>query len=112
MSDPGLALLGRLLDVSHDLASDALVAAVARAGQAMDAEDVAIYLVDYDFLTRRRQSMGLARRDAMAAAPTTDVRDPAAETMRRLAHAILVHQGRKPRDDATMVFLEWPGPPP
>ena len=27
-----------------------------------------------------------------------------------LAHAILAHQGRTPRDDATMVFLEWPGP--
>jgi hypothetical protein len=37
---------------------------------------------------------------------------PAAETMRRLARAILTHQGRPPRDDATMVFLEWPGPPP
>jgi serine phosphatase RsbU (regulator of sigma subunit) len=37
---------------------------------------------------------------------------PVAETMRRLAHAILAHQGRTPRDDATMVFLEWPGPPP
>jgi Stage II sporulation protein E (SpoIIE) len=37
---------------------------------------------------------------------------PAAETMRRLAHAILAHQGRTPHDDATMVFLEWPGPPP
>jgi stage II sporulation SpoE-like protein len=37
---------------------------------------------------------------------------PAAETMRRLAHAILAHQGRRPRDDATIVFLEWPGPPP
>jgi len=36
---------------------------------------------------------------------------PVAETMRRLAHAILAHQGRTPRDDATMVFLEWPGPP-
>ena len=35
---------------------------------------------------------------------------PAAETMRRLAHAILAHQGRTPRDDATMIFLEWPGP--
>jgi hypothetical protein len=35
---------------------------------------------------------------------------PAAETMRRLAHAILAHQGRTPHDDATMVFLEWPGP--
>jgi hypothetical protein len=30
--------------------------------------------------------------------------------MRRLAHTILAHQGRTPRDDATMVFLEWPGP--
>jgi hypothetical protein len=48
MSDPGLALLGHLLDASHDLAPDELVAAVARAGQAMDAEDVAIYLVDYE----------------------------------------------------------------
>jgi serine phosphatase RsbU (regulator of sigma subunit) len=36
---------------------------------------------------------------------------PAAETMRRLAHAILAHQGRRPHDDATMVFLEWPGSP-
>ena len=36
---------------------------------------------------------------------------PAAETMRRLARAILAHQGAKLRDDATMVFLEWPGPP-
>src|SRR5215218_4695395 len=36
---------------------------------------------------------------------------PAAETMRRLAHAILAHQGTRPRDDATMVFLEWPGSP-
>jgi hypothetical protein len=36
---------------------------------------------------------------------------PAAETMRRLAHAILAHQGRTPHDDATLVFLEWPGPP-
>jgi hypothetical protein len=37
---------------------------------------------------------------------------PAAETMRRLAHALLAHQGRTPHDDATMVFLEWPGPRP
>ncbi|MFL6184927.1 MAG: PP2C family protein-serine/threonine phosphatase, partial [Actinomycetes bacterium] len=36
---------------------------------------------------------------------------PAAETMRRLAHAILAHQGRTPHDDATMVLLEWSGPP-
>jgi hypothetical protein len=42
---------------------------------------------------------------------TTLAGQPAAETMRRLAHAILAHQGRTPRDDATMVFLEWPGPP-
>jgi hypothetical protein len=42
---------------------------------------------------------------------TTLAGQPAAETMRRLAHAILTHQGRTPRDDATMVFLEWPGPP-
>jgi Stage II sporulation protein E (SpoIIE) len=48
MSDPGLALLGHLLDASHDLAPDELVAAVARAGQALDAEDVVIYLVDYE----------------------------------------------------------------
>jgi hypothetical protein len=32
-----------------------------------------------------------------------------AETMRRLSHAVLAHQERKLRDDATMVFLEWPG---
>src|SRR5215217_5477986 len=48
MSDPGLALLGHLLDASHDLAPDELVAGVARAGQALDAEDVVIYLVDYE----------------------------------------------------------------
>jgi hypothetical protein len=42
---------------------------------------------------------------------TTLAGQPAAETMRRPAHAILAHQGRTPRDDATMVFLEWPGPP-
>ena len=48
MSDRGLALLGLLLDTSHDLAPDELVAAVARAGQALDAEDVGIYLVDYE----------------------------------------------------------------
>lgn len=33
----------------------------------------------------------------------------AAETMRRLSQAVLAHQGDKPRDDATMVFLEWRG---
>jgi uncharacterized protein YciU (UPF0263 family) len=48
MSDPGLALLGHLLDASHDLAPDELAAAVARAGQALDAEDVVIYVVDYE----------------------------------------------------------------
>jgi Stage II sporulation protein E (SpoIIE) len=48
MEDPGLRLLGRLLDASHDLAPDELVAEVARAGRAVDADDVAIYLADYD----------------------------------------------------------------
>jgi hypothetical protein len=48
MGDPGLEMLGRLLEASHDLAPDALVAAVTQAGQALDAEDVAIYLVDYE----------------------------------------------------------------
>jgi hypothetical protein len=48
MTEPGLALLGHLLEASHDLAPDELVAAVARAGQAVDAGDVAIYLVDYE----------------------------------------------------------------
>ena len=48
MRDPGVELLGHLLGASHDLAPDEVVAAVARAGQAMDAEDVAIYLVDYE----------------------------------------------------------------
>jgi hypothetical protein len=47
MTDPGLEVLGHLLDASHDLAPDQIVAAVARAGRALDAEDVAIYLVDY-----------------------------------------------------------------
>jgi hypothetical protein len=46
--DPGLDLLGYLLEASHDLAPDDLVAAVARAGQAVDANDAAIYLVDYE----------------------------------------------------------------
>jgi serine phosphatase RsbU (regulator of sigma subunit) len=31
----------------------------------------------------------------------------AAETVRRLSQAVLAHQGNKPRDDATMVFVEW-----
>ena len=48
MDDAGLRLLGHLLDASHDLAPDELVAAVTRAGRAVDAEDVAIYLVDYE----------------------------------------------------------------
>jgi hypothetical protein len=48
MSDPGVDLLGRLLEASHDLEPDEIVAAVARAGQALDARDVAIYLVDYE----------------------------------------------------------------
>ena len=48
MEDPGLRLLGQLLDASHDLAPDALAAAVTRAALAMDADDVAIYLVDYE----------------------------------------------------------------
>jgi Stage II sporulation protein E (SpoIIE) len=34
-----------------------------------------------------------------------------AETMRRLSHAVLAHQDHRLRDDATMVFLEWPKPP-
>jgi serine phosphatase RsbU (regulator of sigma subunit) len=33
----------------------------------------------------------------------------AAETVRRLSQAVLAHQGNEPRDDATMVFLEWRG---
>src|SRR4029450_4726448 len=46
---------------------------------------------------------------------------PAAETMRRRAHAIVArrrgapaivaHQGAPPRDAAPMLCLEWPGPP-
>ncbi|HEY4791416.1 MAG TPA: PP2C family protein-serine/threonine phosphatase, partial [Actinomycetes bacterium] len=48
MDDPGLRLLGHLLEASHDLAPDQLVTAVTRAGKAVDAEDVAIYLVDYE----------------------------------------------------------------
>jgi hypothetical protein len=41
-------MLGHLLEASHHLAPDDLVAAVTRAGKAVDAEDVAIYLVDYE----------------------------------------------------------------
>ena len=48
MGDPGLEVLGRLLEASHELAPDALVAAVTRTGRALDAEDVAIYLVDHE----------------------------------------------------------------
>jgi hypothetical protein len=48
MRDPGLGLLGHLLQASHDLAPGEIVAAVARAGEALDAEDVAIYLADYE----------------------------------------------------------------
>ena len=48
MDDPGLRLLGHLLDASHDLAPDEIVPAVTRAGRAVDAEDVAIYLADYE----------------------------------------------------------------
>jgi hypothetical protein len=42
MSDPGVDLLGHQLEASHDLEPDEIVAAVARAGQAVDAEDVAV----------------------------------------------------------------------
>ena len=48
MRDQGLEVLGHLLEASHDLAPDDLVAAVARAGRALRAEDVAIYLADYE----------------------------------------------------------------
>ena len=48
MRDQGLEVLGHLLEASHDLAPDQIVAAVAQAGRALDAEDVAIYLVDYE----------------------------------------------------------------
>ena len=34
----------------------------------------------------------------------------AAETMRRLVHAVLVHQGSSLKDDATLVLLEWRRP--
>ncbi len=32
---------------------------------------------------------------------------PAPETMRRLAHTVLAHQGGRPADDATFLLLEW-----
>jgi hypothetical protein len=31
------------------------------------------------------------------------------ETMRRLAHAVVKHQGDELQDDATQVLLEWRG---
>ena len=109
MPDPGPEMLGHLPEASHDLAPDDVVAAVARAGKALDAEDVAICLVDYE------QTLLVPLPDGTDRTPlgidTTLAGQPAAETMRRLAHAILARQGAEPRDDATMVFLEWPGPP-
>ena len=35
---------------------------------------------------------------------------PAAETARRLVHAILEHQGDRLQDDATILLLQWHGP--
>ncbi|MGK5682140.1 PP2C family protein-serine/threonine phosphatase [Actinoplanes sp. URMC 104] len=32
---------------------------------------------------------------------------PAPETLRRLSHAVLEHQGGPPADDATLVFMQW-----
>jgi phosphoserine phosphatase RsbU/P len=32
---------------------------------------------------------------------------PGPETLRRLAHSVIEHQGGPPRDDATLVLLEW-----
>jgi sigma-B regulation protein RsbU (phosphoserine phosphatase) len=32
---------------------------------------------------------------------------PAPETLRRLAHTVLAHQGGRPSDDATLLLLEW-----
>ncbi|UWZ36344.1 serine/threonine-protein phosphatase [Dactylosporangium roseum] len=32
---------------------------------------------------------------------------PTPETLRRLCHAVLDHQGRPPRDDASLLLLEW-----
>jgi serine phosphatase RsbU (regulator of sigma subunit) len=34
----------------------------------------------------------------------------ASETMRRLVHAVLGHQGSSLRDDATLLLLEWRRP--
>ena len=46
--DSGLELLGHLLETSHTLAPDEIVAAVRQATTAVDAGDVAIYLADYE----------------------------------------------------------------
>jgi phosphoserine phosphatase RsbU/P len=35
--------------------------------------------------------------------------EPVPETMRRLAHAVVKHQGDELQDDATQVLLEWRG---
>jgi serine phosphatase RsbU (regulator of sigma subunit) len=32
---------------------------------------------------------------------------PAAETLRRLSHAVLEHQAGPPNDDATLLLLDW-----
>ena len=32
---------------------------------------------------------------------------PAPETLRRLAHTVLEHQGGRPSDDATLLLFEW-----
>jgi serine phosphatase RsbU (regulator of sigma subunit) len=37
---------------------------------------------------------------------------PAPETLRRLAHTVVEHQHVPPRDDATLVLLEWSEGPP
>jgi len=34
---------------------------------------------------------------------------PAPETLRRLAHTVLEHQGGRPADDATYLLFEWSG---
>jgi hypothetical protein len=43
-----LRVLGHLLDASHEMAPDELVAVVGHAAKVLGAEDVAIYLVDYE----------------------------------------------------------------
>ena len=35
--------------------------------------------------------------------------EPVPETMRRLGHAVVKHQGDELQDDATQVLLEWHG---